>query len=157
TGSAAAQAMYGARGWVLHHNTDLWRTAAPVDGSLWGLWPTAGAWFCQHLFWHYLYGGDIEYLRSIHPVMQGGARFFLDTLVEEPKRGHLVVCPSISPENVHRQSGVEAALTAGATMDNQILFELFSHTARAAEILGRVDTFYRELLAARDRLPPMQI
>jgi alpha-L-fucosidase 2 len=157
TGAETAKNMYGARGWVLHHNTDLWRTTAPVDGSLWGLWPTGGAWFCQHLFWRYLFSGDIEYLRSIYPVLRGAAEFFLDTLVVEPKSGHLVVCPSMSPENVHKVSGAEAALAAGVSMDNQIVFELFSHVARAAEILGEDAAFAEELLTARRRLPPLAI
>jgi alpha-L-fucosidase 2 len=157
TGAATAKNMYGARGWVLHHNTDLWRTAAPVDGSLWGLWPTGGAWLCQHLFWRYLFSGDVAYLRSIYPVLRGAAEFFLDTLAPEPKTGSLVVCPSMSPENVHKVSGSEAALAAGVSMDNQIIYELFSHVARAAELLGQDASFAEELLAARHRLPPLAV
>lgn len=157
TGAACAKKMYGARGWVLHHNTDLWRTTAPVDGSLWGLWPTGGAWFCQHLFWRYLFSGDVKVLGEVYPIMRGAAEFFLDTLVEEPGTDHLVVCPSISPENLHQHGGAEAALVSGASMDNQILYELFSHVARAAFVLGRDAEFSRTVLSARDRLPPLAI
>ncbi len=162
-GALTARKMYGAGGWVLHHNTDLWRTTAPVDGSLWGLWPTGGAWFCQHLFWRYLFSGDLEYLRSIYPLLRGAAEFFLETMVQEPRSGNLVVCPSMSPENVHKQGGAhkqdgaDFALTAGASMDTQIVYELFSHAALSAKILGLDAEFSEQLLEARRRLPPLKI
>jgi alpha-L-fucosidase 2 len=157
SGAQTAQDMYGARGWVLHHNTDAWRTTAPVDGAAWGLWPTAGAWLCHHLFLHYLFGGDRDYLGSVYPVMKGAAEFFVDTLIEEPKSGWLVVCPSLSPENSHRQAGPDVTLAAGVTMDNQLLFELFTNTLRAAELLECDADLRAELVRARARLPPMQI
>ncbi len=158
TGAETARVLYGAGGWVLHHNTDLWRIAGPVDGAHAGMWPMAGAWFSQHLWNHYLFGGDREYLRSVYPLMKGAARFFLDTLVEEPTRHWLVVSPSLSPENTHRRTpDRRVRLAAGVTMDNQLLFELFSDTIRSAELLD-VDPELRVRLAAvRDRLPPMQI
>lgn len=156
-GRRTASSLYQARGWVLHHNTDLWRTTAPVEGPLWGMWPSGGAWLCQHLFWRYLFSGDLEVLRSVYPILRGAAEFFVDTLVTEPKTGHLVVCPSISPENVHQASGVELAIVAGASMDSQIVHELFSHVARAAETLGDDAEFAREVLRLRDRLPPLSI
>lgn len=156
-GTSCAQKMYEAPGWVLHHNTDLWRTTAPVDGSLWGLWPTGGAWLCQHLFHRYLFGGDDGFLRSIYPILKGAAEFFLGTLVAEPNTGHLVVCPSISPENLHDGDGTEAALVAGASMDNQIVYELFSHVMRASELLGEDAAFAETVSRARANLPPLAV
>jgi alpha-L-fucosidase 2 len=154
SGQATARIMYGARGWVVHHNTDIWRATAPIDGS-WGQWPTGGAWLCQHLWEKFLFGGDKEYLRSIYTVMKSAAEFFCDILVEEPTHRWLVVSPSASPENApafHKESS-----SAGTTMDNQLVFDLFSNTMRAAHILNVDDDFVEELKVKRDRLPPMQI
>lgn len=159
TGALTAQTLYGAHGWVLHHNTDLWRIAGPVDHARSGLWPTGGAWMCQHLFNHYLFSGDRAFLESAYPLMRGAAEFFVDTLVEEPAHHWLVVCPSVSPENVHPvpSGGEKRALSAGTTMDNEIVYELFTNTARAAELLGTDADFRAKLLAMRDRLPPLQV
>jgi alpha-L-fucosidase 2 len=146
--------MYGARGWVTHHNTDLWRATAPIDGPAWGMWPCGGAWLCLHLWDHYEFSVDTHYLSEIYPVMKDAAQFFLDTLVEEPRHKWLVTNPSLSPENQHPHG---AAVCAGPTMDMQILRDLFSNTIRAAEVL-RVDGEFRELLAStRARLAPNQI
>jgi alpha-L-fucosidase 2 len=159
TGAQTAQALYGARGWVLHHNTDLWRIAGPVDGPGPGMWPSGGGWFSEHLWNHYLFGGDDAYLRSIYPVMKGAAQFFLDVLVEEPTHHWLVLCPSVSPENTPklRPHNGDSRQAAGVTMDNEILFELFTNVARAAATLGTDADFQKAVLAARDRLPPLQI
>jgi alpha-L-fucosidase 2 len=159
TGAQTAQTLYGAQGWVLHHNTDLWRIAGPVDHARAGMWPMGGAWFCQHVFNHYLYTGDAKFLQTAYPWMRDAARFFVDTLVEEPTHHWLVVCPSVSPENLHPvpDGGAKMAISAGTTMDNEILFELFTNTARAAEILGVDGEFRAKLLALRDRLPPLQV
>jgi alpha-L-fucosidase 2 len=99
TGARTASVMYHARGWVVHHNTDLWRATAPVDGPTWGMWPTGGAWLCQNLWEHFLFTGDKNYLEKIYPAIKGSAQFFLDTLVEDPTNHWLVTCPSLSPEN----------------------------------------------------------
>jgi alpha-L-fucosidase 2 len=160
TGALTAQTLYGARGWVLHHNTDLWRIAGPVDGPGPGMWPSGGGWFAEHLWNHYVYSGDADYLRSVYPVMKGAAEFFLDVLVEEPAHRWLVLAPSVSPENAPKlRPGNKGDLrfAAGVTMDNEIMFELFTHTARAAATLGLDGEFQARLLAARDRLPPLQI
>jgi alpha-L-fucosidase 2 len=133
TGERTAREMYGARGWVVHHNTDLWRATAPIDGAKWGLWPTGGAWLCSHLWEHYLYNPEETYLASIYPVLRGSALFFLDTLQTDPATGYLVTNPSLSPENSH---GHGSSLIHGPTMDMQILRDLFDQVARAAEILG---------------------
>jgi alpha-L-fucosidase 2 len=143
-----------AEGWVCHHNTDVWRATAPIDGPLWGFWPTGGAWLCLHLWEHYAFSGDREFLANAYPVMKGAARFFVETLVEDPKTGWIVTCPSISPENVH-PGGV--AICAGPTMDAQILRDLFDACIRAAEILEVGDAFSDKLAAMRDRLAPIQV
>lgn len=156
TGKETARVMYGSRGWVTHHNTDLWRITGPVDGIYSGMWPMGGAWLSRHLWDKYLYSGSTTYLQSVYPVLKSSVQFYLEFLVEEPTHKWLVVSPSMSPENnpgVHE--GV--SMTAGATMDNQILFELFSNTMRAAALLGVDKPFSDSVLAARNRLAPMQI
>ena len=128
TGARTARVHYGARGWVAHHNTDLWRATAPIDGATWGMWPTGGAWLCVVLWDHYDYGRDRAYLAEIYPLLVGAAEFFLDALVVEPKTRWLVTCPSVSPENVHPGG---ASLCAGPAMDQQILRDLFDHCVEA--------------------------
>lgn len=154
TGARFAREHYGAPGWVTHHNTDLWRAAGPVDGAFWGMWPTGGAWLSLHLWEHYRFSGDREFLARAYPVLRGAAEFFLATLIEEPTHSWLVTCPSISPENAHHP---RVSITMGPTMDNQILRELFSACIDAAGILGIEDALVARMAAARDRLPPNQI
>jgi alpha-L-fucosidase 2 len=156
SGKQTAKVMYGANGWVLHHNTDLWRMNGPIDGSFWGMWPMGGAWLCQHLFEKYEYNGDKEYLKSVYPVMRGAVEFFLSFLVEEPKHKWLVVCPSVSPENSPADH-IESSISAGTTMDNQLLFDLFTKTIKAATILERDKEFIAKVDEILKRLPPMQI
>jgi alpha-L-fucosidase 2 len=164
TGKESASVMYGARGWMAHHNTDLWRTSGAIDGALWGMWPMAGAWLSRHLWEHYLYTGDKEFLAANLPIMQDAARFFVDFLVKEPTHGWLVVCPGSSPENCPQSTG--ASTTAGCTMDNQLVFDLFTNVISATDALGGglkglfgspnkalADTL-RNLLS---QMPPMQI
>ena len=154
TGARTAREMYGARGWVCHHNTDLWRATAPIDGAKFGLWPTGGAWLCTHLWEHWDYSRDRDYLASVYPVMAGAARFFLDTLQHDPNTGFLVTNPSLSPENGH---GHGSSLCAGPTMDMAILRDLFDQTSAAAGILGIDAGFAAEIEAARARLAPFKI
>ncbi|MEJ2054762.1 MAG: glycoside hydrolase family 95 protein [Calditrichaceae bacterium] len=156
SGKQTAKDMYGANGWVLHHNTDIWRINGPVDGAFWGMWPMGGAWLCQHLWEKYEYNGDKEFLRSVYPAMKSAVEFYLSFLVEEPEHNWLVVCPSVSPENapaVH--PGVSIA--AGTTMDNQLLFDLFTKTIKSAEILKTDEDFVKKIEETLKRLPPMQI
>ena len=154
TGSHTAKVHYAAHGWVAHHNTDLWRASAPIDGPTWGLWPMGGAWLSLHLWQHYLYNPELTFLTKAYPVMRGAAQFFLDTLVTEPKHGYLVTNPSLSPENEHPYG---ASVTAGPTMDGQILRDLFAACIQAAEILGIDPALRSQLAATRARLPPNQI
>lgn len=153
-GSQTAQTMYGCDGWVTHHNTDIWRISGVIDGAFWGMWPMGGAWLTQHLWEKYLYSGDLEYLRSVYPVMKSACRFYQDFLVEEPTNGWLVVCPSNSPENA---PAGRPSVTAGATMDNQILFDLFAKTKKAAILLNEDESLINDFQKIIDRLPPMQI
>lgn len=155
TGARTAKTMYNAHGWVVHHNTDLWRAAAPIDGPGSGIWPTGGAWLCQNLWEHYLFTGDEKFLKRLYPAMKGSAQFFLDTLVEEPTHHWLVTSPSISPENGHPEA--RTSVCAGPTMDMEILRDLFSNCIRASEILGVDKDFAAKLAATRERLAPLQI
>lgn len=154
TGQESAQKIYGASGWNMHHNTDIWRFTGPIDGAFYGLWPMGGAWLTQHLWQHYLYTGDKAFLKEYYPVLKGAAMFYMDVLQEEPENKWLVVAPSMSPENKH-QSGVSIA--AGTTMDNQLVFDVFSNAIKAAALLGTDQAFADTLQKMRDRLPPMQI
>jgi len=154
TGATTAKVMYGARGWVAHHNTDLWRATAPIDGAIYGVWPTGGAWLCKHVYDHYDYNRDKGYLARVYPLMKGSARFFLDTLVVDPKSGALVTSPSISPENDH---GHGSSLVAGPTMDQAIIRDLFDNCLKAETILGADEAFVAELKTARDKLAPYKI
>ncbi|WP_327045491.1 glycoside hydrolase N-terminal domain-containing protein [Microbispora sp. NBC_01189] len=154
TGARTAQVQYGAGGWVTHHNTDAWRATSVVDGALWGMWQTGGAWLSTMIWDHYLFTGDVEFLRKNYPAMKGSAQFFLETLVEEPKLGYLVTNPSNSPELPHHAN---VSVAAGPTMDNQILRDLFDGCAQASEVLGVDASFRAQVLAAKDRLPPMKI
>ena len=143
TGAKTAQEMYGARGWVLHHNTDIWRTTGAVDNGPVGVWPTCNAWFCSHLWEKYLFSGDKQYLAEVYPVMKGCAQFFQDFMVEDPNTHYMVVCPSNSPEN-HPGLGsyIDAnnkeqklSLFGGVAMDNQMVYDVLKNTAEAARIL----------------------
>lgn len=156
TGQQTAKDMYGARGWMAHHNTDIWRATGAIDGAFWGMWIAGGAWTSQHLWEHYLYTGDKAYLAKIYPVLKGAATFYVDFLVEHPKYHWLVANPGSSPENApaaHEGS----SLDAGTTMDNQIAFDIFSTTIHAAEILKKDAAFVDTLRQKRKQLPPMHV
>ena len=156
TGAITAQKMYKCSGWVAHHNTDLWRIAGPVDGAFWGMYPNGGAWLATHLWQHYLYTGDVEFLREWYPVIKGTADFYMDFMVPHPKyHNWLVVVPSVSPEQ--GPAGKSTPITAGCTMDNQIVFDALSNTLKAAEILGEDTSYISRLTSALSNLPPMQI
>jgi alpha-L-fucosidase 2 len=150
TGAKVAQAHYGARGWVLHHNTDLWRGAAPINNSNHGIWPTGGAWLTRHLWEHYVFSGDRDFLaKRAYPAMKEASEFFVDFLVKDPKTGWLVSGPSNSPE--------QGGLVMGPTMDHQIIRALFASTAQAAEILGLDADFAKQLWALRAQIAPNQV
>ena len=154
SGARTARRMYDAPGWVVHHNTDLWRATAPIDGAQWGLWPLGGAWLLQHLWDRWDYGREPGYLETVWPLFRDAARFFAATLVEDPDTGAMVTAPSISPENVHPHG---AALCAGPSMDAQILRDLFGRCVEIAGLLGVDEELAQQLAALRDRLPPHRI
>jgi alpha-L-fucosidase 2 len=156
-GRRTARAYYGARGFVAHHNTDLWRATTPVDGARWGLWPLGAAWLSTHLFEHYAFGGDRAFLRRAYPVMKEASEFLLDFLVTDAD-GRLVTNPSHSPENAFiDEQGRQGVLCKGATMDFGIIRELFGGTIEAAAVLGEDGEFRGHLQRALDRLPPYRI
>jgi alpha-L-fucosidase 2 len=150
TGRKTAQAHYGCRGFVLHHNTDIWRGTAPINHSNHGIWVTGGAWLCQHLWEHYLFGGDKTFLKEqAYPIMKEAAIFFVDFLIKDPKTGWLISTPSNSPEI--------GGLVAGPTMDHQIIRDLFSNCIEASKILGVDKDFRRKLTEMRSKIAPNQI
>ena len=162
TGTKTAREMYGCKGWVAHHNTDLWRIAGPVDGTPWGMFPTGGAWLTTHIWQHYLYTGDKSFLTKYYPVMKGAAEFLLDYMQTYPAAGELknaagwlMTVPTVSPE--HGPSGKGTNVCAGSTMDNQIAFDVLSQALLAAQALGRDSLFVANLKFQIANLPPMQI
>jgi alpha-L-fucosidase 2 len=157
-GRHVAQAMYGCRGFVCHHNTDLWHDCAPTDRNLSAsFWPMGAAWLCLHAWEHYRFTGDRAFLAQIYPTLKEACEFFLDFLVADPQ-GRLVTCPTCSPENTYLlPNGEQGTLCAGASMDNQILDMLFRATGEAAALLGVDGAFGEAIEAARRRLPPPSI
>jgi len=150
SGRKTAKEHYDCRGWVLHHNTDLWRGTAPINASNHGIWVSGGAWLCQHLFEHYLYTGDEKFLKDrAYPLMKDAAIFFVDYLVEDPNTGWLISGPSNSPE--------QGGLVMGPTMDHQIIRDLLTNCIEASEILGVDEDFRQELIELRSRIAPNQI
>ncbi|ALJ59416.1 hypothetical protein BcellWH2_02175 [Bacteroides cellulosilyticus] len=150
-----ARTLYECRGWTVHHNTDLWRMAGPVDGASY-VWPLGGAWLSQHLWQHYLYTGDQAFLKTAYPALKGAADFFLDFLVEHPKYGWMLCAPSMSPEQ--GPPGTGTMITAGCTMDTQIVLDALTSVLSATQLLYPANTSYRDSLQSMiKRLPPMQI
>jgi alpha-L-fucosidase 2 len=168
-GSKVAREHYGAKGWVHHQNTDIWRVAAPMDGPSWGAFTTGGAWLSTHLWEHYLYTGDKVFLKKHYPVLKGSVEFFLDFLVKHPRYGWMVTAPSTSPENFPAIPGsgrffdelttfeTTTSICAGSTIDMQILRELFSDVEQAAEALGIDPDFRMKVSEMRMKLAPMQV
>jgi alpha-L-fucosidase 2 len=168
-GSQVARAHYGARGWVFHQNTDIWRVAAPMDGPTWGTFTTGGAWLSTQLYEHYLFNPDREYLKEIYPVIKGSVQFFMDFMVEHPNGKWLVTSPSTSPENPPKGKGYTyffdevtgsyyfTTICYGSSIDNQILTDLFSYYVEAAEILDLDKEFMAGVNEARTRLVPPRI
>jgi len=156
SGAQTARQMYGCSGWMAHHNTDLWRIAGPVDGTPWGMFPTGGAWLSTHLWQHYLYTGDKNFLAGNYEILKGAADFLLDYMKVHPQYGWLMTLPTVSPE--HGPQGKGTNVTAGSTMDNQIVFDVLNTALQATEVLGKGDDAYTaRLRKAIDQLPPMQI
>ncbi len=158
-GAHIAKDLYGVRGWVAHHNTDLWRQAGPVSGSaVWSIFQVGSAWLCQHLWEHYAFSGDTGYLRRVWPTLKGAARFYLDDLMVEPSHGWLVTGPDTNFENPFRKPNGETGCTCmGPTGSMQMVRELLQNCAQASRILGTDAPLRAEIEKALPRLPPMQI
>ena len=169
-GAQVAKEHYGARGWVFHQNTDLWRVAAPMDGPTWGTFTVGGAWLCTHLWEHYQYTRDKAYLKEVYPLIEGSVQFFVDFLVPHPNKKWLVTNPSTSPENFPDGGGNKAyfdeitasfregtTICAGSSIDMQILYDLFGYFVEAAAVLEKSDSLVAAVKVARERLVPPQI
>ncbi|WP_415940443.1 glycosyl hydrolase family 95 catalytic domain-containing protein [Phocaeicola coprocola] len=159
TGRETARTMYGCNGWVAHHNTDIWRVTGPVDKAFYGTWPVGGAWLTTHLWQHYLYTGDKDFLRKSYPAMKGAADFFLGYMIPHPKYGWKVTAPSMSPEHGPKGEDTKKASTivSGCTMDNQIIFDVLSNTLAASEILELPAAYRDSLRTLLSEMAPMQI
>ncbi len=154
-GSKTAKIYYNSRGWVTHILGNVWGFTSPGEHPSWGATNTAGAWMCQHLWEHYVYTQDKEYLKSVYPTMKGAALFFEDMLVEDPNNGYLVTAPTTSPENAYiTPSDDVVSICAGSTMDNQIIRELFTNVANAADILDIDKDWIKNIAAKKERLAP---
>lgn len=165
TGKQSAEKMYGCKGWTLHHNTDLWRATGAVDYVSAAIWPTCNAWFCSHIWEHYLYTGDKKFLAEYYPVMKGAAEFYQDFLYKDSVTGYMVAGPSVSPENHpgkwkytdDKGKSQSCAVFQGITMDNAMIYDLLKNTSTAARTLGIDEAFSKEIDELRDKLSPMRI
>jgi alpha-L-fucosidase 2 len=169
-GTQVAHEHYGARGWVFHQNTDIWRVAAPMDGPTWGTFTVGGAWLCTHIWEHYEYTRDKDFLKETYPLIEGSVQFFMDFLVPHPNGKWLVTNPSTSPENFPDGGGNKpyfdevtagfregTTICAGSSIDMQILYDLFGYYIEGAKVLGKEDAFVQQVKAAREKLVPPQI
>lgn len=157
TGAETARTMYGKSGWVLHHNTDIWRVTGGIDHAQSGMWMTGGAWLCRHLWEHYLYTMDKDFLRRYYPVMKGAAEFLDQMLIPEPQHGWLVISPSVSPENSHPSKDGKVAIAAGTTMDVQLVNDLFREVMAASKVLGEDAALAAHYAERLKLMPPMQV
>jgi alpha-L-fucosidase 2 len=158
TGAETAKTYYGVNGWVTHHNIDLWRGTAPVDAARFGMWPVGGAWLCQHVWEHYSFTGNTNFLREYYPVLKGAAQFLLEVMVEEPKHHWLVTPFSMSPEHGYFDSeGKMSYLSPSPTMDLGIIRELFPHCIEASKLLNVDADFRAKLETALTKIPPYQM
>ncbi len=159
SGAKTAKTYYNAGGWVLHHNTDLWRGTAPVDAARYGMWPVGGSWLCQHIWEHYLFTGDVEFLKEYYPIMKGSAQFLMDIMTVEPKHKWLVIPFSMSPELGYftGDKAPEAFLSSSTTMNIGIIRDLFPHIIEAEKILNMDQEFGSKLAEALEKIPPYQI
>ncbi len=149
SGTITAKEHYGARGWTLHHNFDLWRGTAPINASDHGIWISGAPWLSLHLWEHYLFTGDTDFLKKSWPVLRDCALFFTDYLIENPETKALIAGPSNSPE--------QGGLVMGPSMDHQIIRDLFKAVSHAAGILGTDKDLAAKLDTMRTRIAPNKI
>src|ERR1035437_6513961 len=159
TGAKTAKTYYNAGGWVAHHNTDLWRGTAPVDAARYGMWPVGGTWLCLHIWEHYQFTGDVEFLKKYYPIMKGSAQFLMDIMTIEPKHKWLVIPFSMSPEQGYFTSdkAPETFLSSTTTMNIGMIRDLFPHIIEAEKILNMDQEFGTKLAKAMQKIPPYQI
>ena len=155
TGREAARTIYGADGWVAHHNTDIWRVSGPIDGAYWGMWPNGGGWLSTHIWQHYLFTGDREFLADNYNILKECAKFYMTAMVEHPTLGYLVTTPSTSPEHGYTNDG--SSMTAGCTMDNQIAFDVLNQIIEASKVLDTDAAFRDSAQMVIERIAPMAI
>ena len=155
TGRATARQMYNADGWVAHHNTDIWRVTGPIDGAYWGMWPNGGGWLSTHIWQHYLFTGDKKFLADNYNILKESARFYMTAMVEHPTLGYLVTTPSTSPEHGYTNDG--SSMTAGCTMDNQIVFDVLNQAIAASAVLDTDAAFRDSAQTVLGRIAPMAI
>jgi len=155
TGKDAASRIYGAEGWMAHHNTDIWRITGPVDGAFWGMWPNGGGWLSTHIWQHYLFTGDKDFLKENYAILRDAAKFFVTSMVKDPNTGFLVTVPSTSPEHGYSSDG--SSMTAGCTMDNQIAYDVLNQALLAAKTLGVDQSFQETLQSTMNNIAPMQV
>lgn len=157
-GERTAKIHYDSKGWVVHCFTNIWGFTSPAEDAEWGLFPSGSGWLCQHLWEHYAFSLDKEFLKNAYPIMKGSAQFYLDFLIEEPQHHWLVTSPSSSPENsFYAPDGQPYNICMGPSIDLQIIWDLFTHTTQAAKILN-IDLEFASILDhARSKLPPPQI
>lgn len=158
-GALTAKVYYNAGGWVAHHNTDLWRGTAPVDAARYGMWPVGGVWLCQHIWDHYLYTGDVDFLKENYPAMKGAAQFLMDIMTTEPKHNWLVIPFSMSPEQGYfvKEGAKETFISSTTTMNIGMVKDLFPHCIEASKILNTDKEFAEKLASALEKIPPYQI
>lgn len=157
-GQKTARIYYNSKGWVTHILGNVWGFTSPSEDPSWGATNTAGAWLCQHLWEHYLYTQDLEYLKSVYPTMKGAAQFFEDMLIEDPNNGYLVTAPTTSPENSYfTTNGQVVSISAGSTMDNQIIRELFTNVSKAAKLLNTDKEWIQIIETKKARLAPTSV
>lgn len=156
-GAETARNMYGCRGWVLHHNTDLWRMTGAVDKAYSGMWPTCNAWLCQHLWEHFLFNGDKSFAEKWYPAMKEACLFFIDFMVKDPNSGYMVVCPSVSPENGASALSGKPHVFGGVTMDNELVSNLFYITGNVARMLDTDNDFQKQIADLAAQMPPLHV
>ncbi|MDW5290273.1 glycoside hydrolase family 95 protein [Formosa sp. PL04] len=157
TGQETAKVMYGADGWVTHHNTDLWRITGPVDGATWGMWTTGGTWLAQHLWEKYMFNGDVAYLESVYPAMKGASEFCMSFLTPDPKNGWLIISPTISPEHAPKGRPKSVNIVESASMDSQLVFDMLTKTIAAAKVLNVDADLVKQMEETLTKLPPLKI
>ncbi|KAG4101409.1 hypothetical protein H8356DRAFT_1305814 [Neocallimastix lanati (nom. inval.)] len=155
TGKEAASKIYGAEGWMAHHNTDIWRVTGPIDGAFWGMWPNGGGWLSTHIWQHYLFTGDKDFLKNNYAILRDSAKFYVTSMQKDPNTGFLVTVPSTSPEHGYSSDG--SSMTAGCTMDNQIAFDVLNQALLAAQTLGVDESFQSTLKSTMNNIAPMKV